>query len=298
MNTMRNVSSRKLRRPKSLRAIVATSLLAAVAVGCASSAPTELSRARSAYQGASRGPAPHVAPADLNAARETLNVAEQSYEMNGNNQETRDIAYAAERRAQFADTRARTALAAQKLQSAQIEEATLKEQQAKAANAEMEARLLAEQRQREEAEKFATMANAELMKIASVKNDARGTVITLSGSVLFASGKSQLLPSAQKRLGQVAEVLSQGEKDSQIRIEGFTDSTGSASLNERLSQARADAVKQYLASNGVSSERMTSMGMGPSNPVADNASAEGRANNRRVEIILLNKDNKEVAPMR
>ena len=252
----------------------------------------------SAYQSASRGPATHVAPADLNAAREPLGVAEQSYDLNGDNQETRDIAYAAERRAQFADTRARTALAAQKIQAAQIEEQALKDQQAKTASAELEARLAAERMQREQAEKFATMANAELMKIASVKSDERGTVITLSGSVLFASGKSQLLPSAQKRLGQVGEVLAQGEKDTQIRIEGYTDSTGSASLNERLSQSRADAVKQYLSSHGVESERMNTVGMGPANPVADNASAEGRANNRRVEIILLNKNDKEVAPMR
>jgi len=268
--------------------LLATAILCAGAMACASTAPPELQSARTAYQSASHGPAPRVAPADFHAARETLNVAEVSYDMNGDNDETKDIAYAARRRAEFADVRARTMLNSQKLQASQVEEQSLKDQQAKIAAAELantQARLDAERKQREEAERALAM-----------KADARGKVIALSGSVLFASGKSQLLPTAERRLKQVADVLALQDKDAKIRIEGFTDSTGSASTNETLSQARAESVRNYLSQHGIQSDRITTVGMGPANPVADNKSAEGRANNRRVEIIV--QDRQTTPPLR
>jgi OOP family OmpA-OmpF porin len=69
-------------------------------------------------------------------------------------------------------------------------------------------------------------------------------------------------------------------------VQGYTDSRGSAALNQDLSTRRAESVKDYLVSKGVAGERLSSEGLGPSNPVADNETAEGRANNRRVEIIV------------
>jgi outer membrane protein OmpA-like peptidoglycan-associated protein len=119
-----------------------------------------------------------------------------------------------------------------------------------------------------------------------VTKDDRGTIITLSGAVIFASGHSELLPAAKSKLDQVATALNVSESASKIIVQGYTDSRGSAALNQDLSTRRAESVKDYLVSKGVAGERLSSEGLGPSNPVADNETAEGRANNRRVEIIV------------
>jgi outer membrane protein OmpA-like peptidoglycan-associated protein len=145
--------------------------------------------------------------------------------------------------------------------------------------------LASEQRARIDAENRAAVAQADLVKLAAVKEEARGLVITLSGSVLFASNKSELLPSAQNRLNQVADAL-MATKERKLTVEGHTDSQGSSSYNQELSQRRADVVRSYIISRGYTSNLIEAHGIGKDRPVADNASAEGRANNRRVEIIV------------
>jgi outer membrane protein OmpA-like peptidoglycan-associated protein len=124
-----------------------------------------------------------------------------------------------------------------------------------------------------------------LAKLAAVRDDDRGTIITLSGSVLFASNKATLLPAARVRLESVADVLLE-HPERAITIEGHTDAQGSAGHNADLSQRRADAVRSALVARGYPSDRITTAGLGEDQPVADNASAEGRANNRRVEIVV------------
>jgi outer membrane protein OmpA-like peptidoglycan-associated protein len=114
-------------------------------------------------------------------------------------------------------------------------------------------------------------------------------VITLSGSVLFTSGSATLLPAAQLKLNDVADALTQQDPESTMVVEGHTDSQGSAASNQDLSQRRAQAVRDYLVSRGIAGDRVTSQGFGPSRSIADNASAEGRANNRRVEIVVQQK---------
>ena len=81
--------------------------------------------------------------------------------------------------------------------------------------------------------------------------------------------------------------LLQSEPDKQIRIEGHTDSTGNSETNLKISQQRADAVLTALVSLGVNAERITSAGMGQDFPIASNESEDGRAQNRRVDVILL-----------
>ena len=103
--------------------------------------------------------------------------------------------------------------------------------------------------------------------------------------MLFATGKSSLLPSSRQKLNEVADVL-KDQPDRGIVVEGHTDSTGTDAKNEVLSQQRADSVKDYLVSRGVPSERVTTRGFGASHPVTSNTTAEERANNRRVEIII------------
>ncbi len=114
----------------------------------------------------------------------------------------------------------------------------------------------------------------------------RGVVITL-GDVLFEVGEADLLPVAQQNLGDVIELLD-SEPDAAIRIEGHTDATGPAQLNLRLSEQRAMAVREALTDLGVDAGRMNAVGMGEDFPIATNETEEGRARNRRVDVILLN----------
>lgn len=165
--------------------------------------------------------------------------------------------------------------------------------QALAALAEAEqARLLAQARGREaslarqEAELAAAAAESlrgQLDALTS-RRDARGEVMTLSGDV-FAPGQATLRAEARANLARVVAFV-QGTPGVAVRIEGHTDARGSANLNQALSQRRADAVRAALIEEGVDGDSLTAVGMGADQPVADNATAEGRARNRRVDVIL------------
>lgn len=143
-----------------------------------------------------------------------------------------------------------------------------------------------ERRARAEAEKQAAAALASLEEVAKVKEEARGTVITLDGEVLFVTGKSELLPIAQQRLDRVAQVLKMYGDEKSIVVEGHTDSRGSNDMNMRLSIDRANSVRNYLVSRGVNPDRIRAVGYGENRPVAPNETAEGRAQNRRVELVI------------
>ncbi len=145
--------------------------------------------------------------------------------------------------------------------------------------------LSAEQKARLEAEERTAAALAALARLAAVKEEARGLVITLSGSVLFRSDEATLMPGAELKLNQVAEALL-ASKTRNVVVEGFTDSQGADQYNIDLSQRRADTVRNYLVQRGFDATRIQGRGIGEGRPVADNATAEGRANNRRVEIVL------------
>jgi len=271
-------------------------------LGCATAPPKELVDARAAYARAAGGPATQLAPADLHKAADILGKAEQSFAVAPQAQKTRDLAYIAGRKAQIAeaiafqerDNRAKAqanqdftktqgkALNQTRDQLAQSQET--QRQGSERLDQERQARVEAEGKVADGERKNKMLADS-LAKLAAVKEEARGTVITLSGSVLFASNKSELLPAARKRLTQVAEALGSAE-DRKVVVEGHTDSRGSDSYNMDLSQRRADAVRSYLVSQGLSADLTRAEGMGKDRPIADNTSAEGRANNRRVEIVL------------
>ena len=112
-----------------------------------------------------------------------------------------------------------------------------------------------------------------------------GVVVTL-GDVLFASGQAQLVEGGRSSLEEVVDLL-QTEPDKKIRVEGHTDSRGDAEANLLLSEQRAQAVLDALVSLGVASERITATGMGEDFPIASNEDEDGRAQNRRVDVILL-----------
>ncbi len=274
---------------------------------CASSPSRELLDARSAYAHASAGPAAQAVPADLHIARVSLDKAEDAFHSDASNQ--RDLAYVAERKAELAevladraghtetqaDAEARLGKAkdANHLQTKEELERTksnLASSEQNAANSEKRADTAdthaaeADKRAAESDRKMKAM-QLELAKWAAVKEEPRGVVITLSGSVLFASDKAALLPEAKTRLGQVTAALLE-TKERHLDVQGYTDSQGKDAYNVDLSQRRADAVRMYLVSQGYPPDLIVAHGAGKSLPVADNATAEGRANNRRVEIVI------------
>jgi outer membrane protein OmpA-like peptidoglycan-associated protein len=265
--------------------------------GCtAALAPPELVTARTVYDRAAQGPALQVNPTDLHLARESLDAAELAFDQNGDTQDTRDLGYTAERRAELAESRARGMLATAQRDRTVAQMHVNTADQAKSSSAQLGranqalatqgVQLQGEVQRRQDAEKRAAAAAAALAKLSSVKQEPRGIVITLSGSVLFTSGKAELLPSAQVKLNEVADALTQQDPESKIVIEGHTDSQGTAASNQDLSQRRAQSVRDYLVSRGIAADRVSSVGFGLTRAIADNATAEGRANNRRVEIVV------------
>jgi outer membrane protein OmpA-like peptidoglycan-associated protein len=272
-------------------------------IACAHTPPAELVDARAAYQRAAEGPSKQYTPAELHVAKNSLLVAERSYRDREDSWLIRSKAYIAMRKAQLAETLARTHMYQMGLAAAEIRQELLEDQEAARTKAELEAatdaleqkevavqmteqQLEAERKRREEAERRAEMAAKDLARIAAVKQDERGTVITLSGSVLFASGKYELLPAAQAKLTQVAQALVAGDPDAIYVVEGHTDSQGKTETNYTLSVNRANAVRDYLVQHEIAADRITAVGYGEERPVADNGTPEGRANNRRVEIVI------------
>jgi outer membrane protein OmpA-like peptidoglycan-associated protein len=269
--------------------ILPLACLGAALLACAHSTPPELVSARDSYDQAASGPAQQYTPAELHIAKKELVRAERLYKDRGDVVEVRDQSYIARRKAELATTLARIELLRRDLTSAGQQARQQQQQQAAATRAELQttqAALMTERQRREEAEQRSKALSSDLARLASVKEDPRGTVITLSGSVLFASNKYMLLPAARERLNQVAQALLSGDPKTQFVVEGHTDSRGKAEVNQVLSQNRADAVRDYLIERGVPAERITAEGHGADNPVADNKTADGRANNRRVEIVV------------
>ncbi len=130
---------------------------------------------------------------------------------------------------------------------------------------------------------------------AGVQVDAEGCQVLFEETkktlilegVNFETGKAALTPESQTILNGVAESLVANEEIN-VEVSGHTDNTGSRALNQRLSRARAEAVRQYLIDRGVAAARLTAVGRGPDRPVASNRTAEGRAQNRRVELTRTN----------
>ncbi len=126
----------------------------------------------------------------------------------------------------------------------------------------------------------------ETLPGAQVERVNDGIKITMNESIVnFAFDKSDLTSTAMTNLDKLANVLTQNP-DTNINIYGYTDSKGKADYNLKLSDRRAAAVKSYLASKGVASSRMNTMGMGMADPVASNDTDAGRAKNRRVEFAI------------
>lgn len=171
----------------------------------------------------------------------------------------------------------------EELQSRLTEERAAREQ----AERELE-RMRAEVAERERIERVRReeldAMKAQLAELAETRADERGFIVTLPG-LFFDTGKSTLKAGTQANLTKIAGLLEQMDRV-RIIVEGHTDSVGAEQMNQRLSESRADAVRDYLVAEGVSPTEITTVGRGESQPIATNETAEGRSKNRRVEIVI------------
>lgn len=134
-----------------------------------------------------------------------------------------------------------------------------------------------------EARQTAAELRRELDELNARETD-RGLVVTL-GDLLFETGMANLRGGANAQLDKLARFLGE-HPERNVLIEGHTDSVGSAAFNQGLSQRRADAVRAHLMSAGVEGSRLQATGMGLHSPIASNATVQGRAQNRRVELVI------------
>jgi len=141
---------------------------------------------------------------------------------------------------------------------------------------------------REQAEKEKQEIRARLLQqlnsVLSTRDTARGLIANMS-DVLFKSGSFELLPGARERLAKVSGIVL-AYQGLRLAVEGHTDSIGSDEYNRRLSEQRADAVRDYLVQQGIEAEAISASGFGKSEPVASNDTPEGRQQNRRVELVV------------
>ena len=134
------------------------------------------------------------------------------------------------------------------------------------------------------AEELAALQNAQVEQVEDA-NGLQAIKVTFNSGILFPTNGSSLSADSKKELAQFAQKMSD-MVDTDITIYGHTDNTGSDAVNEKLSAQRAESVATYLKSCGIAVSRMTTEGKSYSMPVADNATKEGRAQNRRVEIYI------------
>jgi outer membrane protein OmpA-like peptidoglycan-associated protein len=265
-------------------------------VACAHAPTDDLVSARRTYQKVANGPTNEQAPAEVYEAKKALMRAERAHEKDPGSNHERDLAYVALRRAELAMARADMKQAEAKAEAAKARHLAMLEEQRDASRAELEQAegqlsqsqeaLEQAQRERQQLEQRLLAATKSLEGMAKLQQEPDRTLITLNGAVLFKHNSADLLPIARERLREVALVLKEYGDGNKIVIEGHTDSRGKDEYNRQLSEKRAMAVRDYLVSEGVSETVVTAVGRGESEPIASNDSADGRANNRRVEIEI------------
>jgi outer membrane protein OmpA-like peptidoglycan-associated protein len=291
---------------KLTKTLVATAVAAALLSACATAPVQPDGAAAARYKLTSLQSDPNLAtraPAATKEADAAVRAAEQP-------EADKDLAayrvYLADRKVEIAKAQAQTSFAEdQRVQlSTQREKARLDARTREADTARGQVATAQAKGAEEKAAADQARGEADVARIAAASSgqqaaelqrqiDAlqakptdRGLVVTL-GDVLFMTGRADLQVGAVGNLGRLVTFLNK-YPDRTVAIEGYTDSVGSEGYNQRLSERRADSVKSYLAAQGIGSIRLSASGKGESDPVADNGSASGRQQNRRVEVIISN----------
>lgn len=288
-----------MKNRKSAVSILAAAVLAAACASAPVTTPT-LDQARADFVSANNNPQVSTyAPLEFKQASEALDQANQAAARRESLADIDRLAYVAKQRiataaevakakaaeADIADAsrqrdqvrlEARTAEAERARREAEAAQAQAQQAQAQAQAAQQQNAALAER---------AAQLEALLSDLQAVKTE-RGYVVTI-GDVLFATDQATLNPNGISTLRKLADVMTQNPNRT-VLVEGFTDSTGSSSYNQDLSQRRANAVATALAEMGVPRDRIAMRAYGEAFPVASNDNAADRRLNRRVEIVLSN----------
>ena len=304
---------------------VAVVLLLLVATGCASeqkrAAQAQVERARTAYQRAQTDPTVQTyAPLRLIDAERALRAAEGTTDVD----DRLHLGYIAEKKAEIATVTGATSKTEQGMQQlgkevsdtllrkrdrelkaaragiqrsdpdadrarraaeTRTREAEARDAEAKAREAEQARRQAAVTEQARAAEQAKAAALATELANLKAQQTGRGLVLTV-GDVLFAPGKAEVSSGAQRSIDKLADFLKTYPKRN-VLIEGHTDNTGDEGFNIKLSQQRADTVRDQLVEKGVAAQRIRTKGYGAKFPVVDNDTPGGRQQNRRVEVVVL-----------
>jgi outer membrane protein OmpA-like peptidoglycan-associated protein len=278
-----------------MNARLLTGLGLTLALGACATTPqpnAALEDAHAAVQAAETDPnVAKYAPLDLEAAKRDLTAADEAA-AHHNDQAISQHAYLATQSARLAQAHGATKANDARVAAGQTERDHI---MLAARNREVNDA----KDQRDQATVEAARATGEAARLQAEVDQLKGTatsrglVLTL-GDVMFDTGKAELKSGADRKLDQLVQFLNE-HQDRHVQIDGFTDSVGSDSYNEELSQRRADAVKSALLSRGIDASRISTQGYGKAFPVASNGESGGRQLNRRVEVVI-GSDGRPIAP--
>lgn len=287
------------RRPGA-RTVVAALVVAGLSLGCASTDQEieALQRAEAQFNDArTAARIDEFASRNMQEAQRNLRRAQSLAEEGGDMDAIEHHAFLAEHQVEIAEARLNRGLVQEQIGNADqrrqelllaMEQRDARRSQERAGQAqqraeEAEARLALTEEELQKTQEAATTLAQELDEL-KVKQDERGTVLTLS-DVVFDLNSDELNQGGERSVERIADTLKQ-HPDGEIVIEGYTDSTGSESYNEDLSERRAQAVKQVFVKQGVPEQRLKVKGYGEQYPAATNDTPQGRQLNRRVEIVV------------
>lgn len=266
--------------------MILTAAAVAVLAGCQTlpAKDAALEAAEREYREAAADPlVQRHSPAELAQVRGMLTRAQHYYSEERNLEQTRHLAYLAS--AGLSTLRAQ---AQRRDADLQVEQSGAERERLRLAarDAELQRARSGENAARRDAAQAQDRASALQRDLAelSAQNTQRGVMVTLK-DMLFSTGRADLQPGVRRSLERIAEVLRQ-YPERRLLIEGFTDSTGASAMNQGLSQRRAEAVRNALIRAGVAPQRLEVRAFGEEYPVADNATAAGRQQNRRVELLF------------
>lgn len=265
---------------------------AAILAGCASAPKSNpmLDEARAAYRSAGANPVvAKSAPIELKKAEDALLQSERLLQEGSGTDAIEHYAYLARQHAAIAEEKGKQVEAEQAIDDARGErdKTIIMSRTSEADTARQRAEV--SRKEADEAGERARQLQAQVAELQA-KQTERGLVLTL-GDVLFDTGKAKLKGGAMRTIDQLTGFLNQYPERT-LLIEGHTDSVGSADYNQRLSEERANSVRMALLNRGVASTRIMVHGLGEDYPVANNDTAAGRQQNRRVEVIISDDDGK------
>lgn len=271
-------------------------IAAAVLAGCGTAPKNAaLDEAHAIYGSARNNPEiTALAAVELERAADTLNRADEALSTGENADEVNNLAYIAKQQVAIAEQTAIRKSAEQAVAEAGAARDKLL-LEARTAEADQTKQQLDLAREKIGQDQELIARQKMQLEELQAKESERGLVITF-GDVLFRTGQSTLEPGGMRNVQKLAEFLRQYPQYKTL-IEGYTDSVGSEAMNQALSERRANSVKSALMDMGIAAERIKTHGYGEAYPVANNNTAAGRQLNRRVEVILSDRDS-DIAPRR